>query len=254
MADDPTFETDALFDPDHYLPSVRELLGPDRAEADVGFLESKLDLAADDRVLDVPCGHGRHANRLAERGYRVTGLDRSDPFLTRARDDARERGVADRVDYRQGDMRELPWDADRFDAAYNVFTSFGFFDDEDNRRVLSEFARVVRPGGRFVLEMADRDAMLYDYRPESVTELEDGYLFETREFDPETGRNHTERVVVLDGETHEATYSVRLYPYTELRSLLADAGFRVLDVYGNMDGDDFSLETSRVCVVAERAE
>ncbi|PSQ17808.1 class I SAM-dependent methyltransferase [Halobacteriales archaeon QS_8_69_26] len=248
----PTFEHDALFDPEFYLPTVGELLGPERAEADAEFLATHLDLSAGDRVLDAPCGHGRHANRLAERGYEVAGLDRSPEFLDRARTDARDRGVAGAVEYVEGDLRDLPWDDDEFDAAYNVFTSFGFFDEAGNRRVLSELARVLRPGGRLVMEMADKEAMLFDYRPESVTELEDGYLVETREYDPTTSRNHTERVTVLDGAVSEGTYEVRVYGYRELKWLLEDAGFRVLDLFGNMDGEDYSLETGRLCVVAER--
>ena len=248
----PTFEADAVFDPGAYLPTVEELLGPERAEADVDFLETHLDLGPDDRVLDVPCGHGRHANRLAERGYRVAGLDRSPEFLDRAREDARERGVDDAVEYVEGDMRDLPWADDQFDAAYNVFTSFGFFDEDGNRRVLAELARVLAPGGRLVMELADKETMLSDYRPESVTELEDGYLVETREYDPLTSRNHTERVTVLDGEVHEATYEVRVYGYCELRWLLEEAGFAVREVYADMDGDDYSLEDGRLCVVAER--
>lgn len=248
----PTFEHDALFDPDVYLPTVEELLGPERADADAEFLATHLDPSAGDRVLDAPCGHGRHANRLAERGYEVAGLDRSGEFLDRARADARERGVADAVEYVEGDLRELPWADDEFDAAYNVFTSFGFFDEAGNRRVLAELARVLRPGGRLVMEMADKEAMLSDYRPESVTELDEGYVAETREYDPVTARNRTERVTVLDGEVRESTYEVRVYGYRELKWLLADAGFRVLDLFGNMDGDDYSLETGRLCVVAER--
>lgn len=250
--DAPTFEMDDLFDPEVYLPTVTEQLGPERAAADVEFLATHLDLSAGDRALDVPCGHGRHANRLAERGYEVAGLDRSEAFLDRARADARERGVEDAVEYVRGDMRDLPWDDGEFDAAYNVFTSFGFFDEAGNRQVLAELARVLRPGGRLVMEMADKEAMLSDYRPESVTELAEGFVAETREYDPLTGRNHSERRVVLDGEVQSATYEVRVYGYRELKWLLEAAGFRVREVYGNMDGDEYSLETGRLCVVAER--
>ncbi len=241
---------DKVFDPEHYLPLTGERLGGEHADREAEFLAEVLELDPDDRVLDVPCGHGRHANRLAERGVDVAGLDRSGEFLERARADADDRGVA--VEYARGDMRELPWGDDEFDAAYNVFTSFGFFDDEGNRRVLAELARVVRPGGRLVMEMVDRDGMLYDYRPESVSEFEDGYVVETREYDPTTGRNHTDRLVVHEGEVHEHSYAVRTYSYTELSSLLERVGFRVRETYGDLTGGDYSLESGRLCVVARR--
>ena len=103
-------------------------------------------------VLDVPCGFGRIANRLAARGCRVTGLDASPLFLARARQDAAALGVA--VEYVAGDMRALPW-AGRFDRLVCWFTSFGYFDDATDRRVLAGFRRALRPGGRLVLDHAN---------------------------------------------------------------------------------------------------
>ncbi len=197
-ADDPTFDADAVFDPETYLPTVEAALGEGRTAEEVGFLEERF--GTDERLLDAPCGHGRHANRLAERGYRVAGLDRSEPFLERARDDATERGVADRVDYRHGDLRSLPYDDRAFDGVYNLFTSFGFFDDAQNREVLAEFARVLRPGGRLVMELANRDGVLYDYRHTSTTDTGAGTVVEERTFDPRTGRNRSERLTVLAPE------------------------------------------------------
>ncbi len=194
----PTFDPDAVFDPETYLPTATALVG-DRTEAEVDFVAGRFD--GDERLLDAPCGHGRHANRLAKRGYHVAGLDRSAPFLERAREDARERGVTDRVDYRQGDLRSLPYGDRAFDGVYNLFTSFGFFDDAENRHVLEEFARVLRPGGRLVMELANRDGVLYDYRPTSKTETDAGTVVEERTFDPRTGRNRSERLTVLAPDT-----------------------------------------------------
>ncbi len=91
-----------------------------------------------DRVLDLACGHGRMANRLAERGAEVIGLDATASFLDLARLDAEERCVS--VEYVQGDMRHIPWSS-HFDVVVSWFTAFGYFDDDDNRHVLSRVAR-----------------------------------------------------------------------------------------------------------------
>jgi len=192
---DHTFETDAVFDPETYLPTVEATLGEERTRTEVEFVADRF--GTDERLLDAPCGHGRHANRLAARGYEVAGLDRSPEFLDRARADARERGVAERVAYREGDLRSLPYDDAAFDGVYNLFTSFGFFDEAGNREQLAEFARVLRPGGRLVMELAHRDGLLYDYRSASVTETAAGTVVEERSFDPLTGRNRSERLTVL---------------------------------------------------------
>jgi len=104
-----------------------------------------LSLEPGQEVLDLCCGHGRIANRLAMRGCRVTGLDATPLFLDRARRDAAAAGVP--VDYVLGDMRDLPFTA-RFDAIVNWFTAYGYFADDDNRRVLGRYtARSVPAGG-----------------------------------------------------------------------------------------------------------
>jgi 2-polyprenyl-3-methyl-5-hydroxy-6-metoxy-1,4-benzoquinol methylase len=94
-------------------------------------------------VLDLACGHGRIANRLAVRGCRMTGLDATPLFLDHARLDAAERGVE--VDYLEGDMRSLPWTG-RFDRVVNWFTAFGYFDEAGNHQVMAEVARALQPG------------------------------------------------------------------------------------------------------------
>ncbi|HEX2297552.1 MAG TPA: class I SAM-dependent methyltransferase, partial [Pseudonocardiaceae bacterium] len=140
---EPQFDRD-MFDED-YLYFYESIIGHVQSDADVALIWRLLDPGHGIDVLDLPCGHGRIANRLAARSCRVTGVDIAPAFLDRARQDAAERGVA--VDYRHGDMRALPW-AEHFDIVVNWFTSFGYFGDKDNMLVLREIAKVLRPGGR----------------------------------------------------------------------------------------------------------
>jgi SAM-dependent methyltransferase len=142
-----------LFDED-YL----RFFGPrldETADAGAALVWDLAGLAGGSDVLDLACGHGRIANRLATRGARVTGLDAVPLFLDRARADAAARGVA--VDYVHGDMRDLPWTG-RFDAVVSWYTAYGYFDDDQNRAVLDGVHRALRPGGRFVVELNHRDA------------------------------------------------------------------------------------------------
>jgi SAM-dependent methyltransferase len=138
-----------LFDED-YLHFYAAHLADDASDGEASTVWGLLALGDGSNVLDLACGHGRIANRLAAMGARVTGLDATPLFLDVARSDAERRGVS--VDYVQGDMRAIPW-TDRFDAVVSWFTSYGYFDDAQNRAVLTQVHRALRPGGRFLVEL-----------------------------------------------------------------------------------------------------
>lgn len=245
MADD--FDAAGLFD-DDYLRYFGDALD-ERAEAEAELIWRLLALRPGMEVLDLACGHGRIAGPLAARGCRVTGLDAAPVFLDRARRDAAARGVE--VSYVEGDMRELPWTTERFDRVVNWFTAFGYFDDDGDRRVLAEVNRVLRPGGRFALELNNRDRIIRDFRPESVTEHDGDLVIERRVLEPLSGRCRTERIIVRDGAVRRIPYSVRLFPFTELRDWLLGAGFAEVTGYGD-DGGPLETESRRMIVLARR--
>src|SRR4029450_13435640 len=190
LVGEPSLDTRGLFDED-YLHFYAAVLSDERTDAEVERIWTLLALEPGMEVLDLACGHGRIANRLAARGCRVTGLDATPLFLDHARRDAAERGV--RVDYVQGDMRELPWTG-RFDRVVNWFTSFGYFDDAGNRRVIAQVARALRPSGRFALEVQHRDWIVGALLPAFMVERDGDLLIGRNRFDPLTGRRVNERI------------------------------------------------------------
>jgi SAM-dependent methyltransferase len=231
-----------------YLYFYEDWLDDELSDTQAELLWTTLNLSDGSEVLDVPCGHGRIANRLAARGARVTGLDADPYFLERARTDASARGVD--VEYVQGDMRELPW-SERFDAVVNWFTSFGYFDDEGNKAWLETVRGTLKPGGRLVIDVHSRDVFMRNRMPAAVFERDDDLIVDRFRFDVETGREETERWIVRDGQVRKTVYSVRFYTFTELRDLLLDAGFSSVEAVGH-DGKPLSLETRRMVVIATR--
>jgi SAM-dependent methyltransferase len=199
-------------------------------------------------VLDVPCGHGRIANRLAARGARVTGLDADALFLARARADASALGVD--VEYVEGDMRTLPW-TERFDVVLNWFTSFGYFDDAENRAWLAEARNALRPGGRLVLDVWNRDAFTRNFLPVTMGERDGDLLVDRHQLDLLTGRAETDRFIVRDGRARRVHFSVRFFAFTELRDWLLEAGFSTVQVSGH-EGEPLALDVHRMLVVATR--
>ncbi|HZB32637.1 MAG TPA: methyltransferase domain-containing protein [Streptosporangiaceae bacterium] len=244
---DPAFDAYGLFDEDYLHFYVEQL--EEHAEAEADLLWRLLELEPGREVLDLACGHGRIANRLAGRGCRLTGLDTTPLFLERARSDAAARGVS--VTYIEGDMRLLPWDDERFDRVINMFTAFGYFDDADNRRVLAEIARVLRPGGRLAMELNNRDWLIRNFQPASVVDRAGDLMIDQRRLDPLTGRIITERIMVRQGQVRRIPFFVRLFTFTEMRDWLLAAGFATVHGYGG-DGAPLALESPRMIMVAER--
>lgn len=178
-----------------------------------------LDVEPGDALLDVPCGGGRLALALDERGYRVTGVDQSDEFLEHAR-----RGGG-RVTWDRRDMRDLPWPTS-FDGVYCFGNSFGYLDDAGNRAFVRSVASALKPRGRFVLETPMvAESALRTVKDRGWWKVGDIRLLVVNEFDPPSGRLQTEYTFVSDGRIEVRTGTHRIYTYRQLVEMLHCAGF-----------------------------
>jgi ubiquinone/menaquinone biosynthesis C-methylase UbiE len=244
----PVFEFSEVFNEDYLYFYGPQLEAVSDAEAET--IWRLLDLEPGMEILDLACGHGRIANRLARRGARVTGLDATPLFLERADRDAAERGVE--VDYVFGDMRSPPWPEHRFERVISWFTSFGYFDDIDNQKVLSETHRVLRPGGRLLIENNNLVELLPRWLPAVVVEREGDFLIDRSTFEPATGRAVTERTCVRDGQVRRFTFSVRMFIAVELKGWLLAAGFDSVDQV-DQEGAALAGGSGRMISVAHKA-
>ncbi len=242
---EPVFSFDQVFDEDYlyfYEPHAAEV-----TEADVEAIWRLLGLEPGMELLDLGCGHGRIANPLAERGIRVSGLDATPLFLKRARQEAGSRGLE--VEYVEADMRSLPWDDGSFARVLSWFTSFGYFDDADNRRVLREARRVLRRGGLLLIENNNLAELLPRWRPEVRIERDGDQMIDQSTFDPTTGRATTERTVLRDGCVRRFQFSVRMFVAAELRDWLLDAGFQSVDFFDHA-GAPLTARSRRMVTLA----
>jgi ubiquinone/menaquinone biosynthesis C-methylase UbiE len=199
-------------------------------------------------VLDVPCGFGRHTIALARAGYRAVGVDRSAPLLEEARKRA---GNGRWPKLTRADYRELPFAEASFDAALNLFTSLGYLGDEQDTKALAAIRRVLRPGGRLVLETMHRDRLIEVWSENDWRLMGEGrLLLEQRTFDPVTGVSQsTQTLIDGSGERDSRTFSVRVYTATELLAMIERAGYADARAYGGFEGEPFTT-TTRLVVVA----
>jgi ubiquinone/menaquinone biosynthesis C-methylase UbiE len=239
---------DALFS-EFYLRAFAD----DEGDAQAGVqAQSAARLAAcppGGELLDVPCGYGRHAIALARAGYRVTGVDRSPTLLAEARRRAGDDGPA----LVEADYRELPFPDQHFDAALNLFTSLGFYGDEEDVRALAEIGRVLRPGGRLVIEIMHRDRLVHGFHEQDWQRVGEGrLLLEQRAFDAAAGVAQTTQTLIDNtGARDSRTFAVRVYTATELVAMLRRAGFDDARCYGDLEGGAFAT-TTRLVIVARR--
>lgn len=218
--------------------------------AEVGFFEKALALSPGARVLDAPCGHGRHAVELARRGYRVTGLDGSADLLAAAR--RRAAGERLSVDLREGDMRELPWQG-AFDAAYCAGNSFGYFDDEGNRAFLRSVGRALVPGGRFALDSGAVAECLFPTLREKLEIEAAGIRFEAENrYDPRTGYLENLFTATRDGRRENRPGRQRVFTCRELIQWLWESGFDEIEAFGSPEGEPFALGAHRLLLCARR--
>jgi len=205
---------------------------PEQTAREVKFIREALSTPAGGEVLDVGCGYGRHALELAQQGLRLTGLDLSLPMLIRAADHAQKRGLA--VNFVHADMREMTYNG-QFDSAYCMLSSFGYFDEETNLRVATAICRALKPGGRFLLDIINRDYIVGDLPSRVWWEGDGCVVLEEVDFNYHTSRVLIRRSVVFgNGRQSEQEISLRAYSLHEVGKLLRQAGLRVLDVSGGL--------------------
>jgi ubiquinone/menaquinone biosynthesis C-methylase UbiE len=240
-----------VFFDDDYLRTVRP---PSRQQIarQCDFIESRLGLKPGATLLDVACGLGQHVVELAARGVAAVGIDLSLAMLSRASEEAQQRGL--KINFLHADMRELAFDGN-FDAVTCLGTSLGYFDDDTNKKVMDRLLRALKPGGVLLMDVVNRDYVIRAQPNLIWFEGEGCVCMEESEFNYFTSRLHVKRTVILDsGRQLEHEYSLRLYSLHELGQMMNASGFRVSEVSGRdaLPGVFFGHESPNLMIVAQR--
>jgi SAM-dependent methyltransferase len=159
-----------------------------------------------------------------------------------------------RVEWVKEDMRTF-CRRDAFDLAVSLFTSFGYFSDAENQKVLDNIARSLKEGGRLLLDLRNAGKGLSRLEDMDKTiEVPSGTLRMSVRFDMRNLRARAEHTLTRpDGIRISSAFDVRVYSMEELREMIRKAGMDVIDFYGSLSGAPFTDESARMVALAVRA-
>lgn len=226
----------------------------ERTQQEVNGVIKLLDLRTGDRILDCPCGYGRHSSALAMSGFEVVGCDINYEMLEPALKSTR--GLSN-VKFIRENMVHLDFN-EEFDAVVNLFFSFGFFDnDEDNNQVLRNFYRALKPGGKFIMHTDINVPRIVSgtYKLHETRQLKSGRQLEISETCDMQNKRLEGRWSLLsaDGSKQELRpYTAAIYTLEDFTAMCERAGFKNIRGYGDWAGTPLSSDSEDMIIVAEK--
>jgi SAM-dependent methyltransferase len=241
-------------DEDFWRECYPMMFPPERFAASDEQVEQALSLAKPlgRAALDLCCGPGRHSCALAQRGFAVTGVDRSAFLLQHARERAAGMGVE--VEWVNEDMRRFRRPA-AFDLACSMFTSFGYFtSDAEELQVLRNVAESLRPGGVFVMELLGKERLARVYQDAHCIDLPDGSsMLQRHQILDDWTRVRNEWTLIKDGRCRTFRFEHFVYSGRELKDRLLASGFESVQLFGDLAGAPYGIEAMRLVAVARKA-
>jgi ubiquinone/menaquinone biosynthesis C-methylase UbiE len=226
------------------------LVSKKTTEAEVRHIMRKLNLKRGSRFLDCPCGIGRISLPLAKRGVRVTGVDLTETYLEEAAHKILQAKLP--VKLVRSDMRRINF-RNEFDAAGNLWTSFGYFEKEsDNILVLKKLYQALKPGGRFVMQVINRDWVMVHYTTRGWEEADGLISIENRSFDFATSINHGEQRFLRDGKLSNHKVDLRMYSCHELIAMFKKVGFVDVVAFGGIKDEPITRNTRDMWLFATK--
>jgi D-alanine-D-alanine ligase len=191
-------------------------------------------------ILDLACGQGRHTLELARRGFKyVNGLDRSHYLIRKAKNICASEGLS--ASFKEGDARKLPYQPDTFDLVMILGNSFGYFESlDDDLKILKEVFRILKPNGRFLIDVADGNYLRENYSPRSWEWIDSKhFVCRERSLASDNQRLISREVIsnINKGVIVDQFYAERLYSQESLKEILARCGYTEITFLGNYQTD-----------------
>lgn len=221
----------------------------ENTKSEVDFIVKKAISKKSGRILDLCCGHGRHSLELAKRGYKVTGLDYSDYELSIAKKEALSQKL--KVNFIKGDARKFNLLV-KFDLILNLFTAFGYGTKDEDRHIIQKVHKHLVKGGYFFTDLMSLPWLWRNYLPFNKERAKNVVVDCYRSFDFLNNVNTEKRVLTNKGKKKIYYNHLHIYSLVELNELLSSEGLKVLKVWGTYKGDQYTLDTKRMIVLAKK--
>lgn len=236
-----------------FFPAFRPLFGiitKKVTNAEVSFILKKLNLKRGSKFLDCPCGIGRITLPLAKKGIKVTGVDITPSYLDELKQKAKHHQL--KIDLFHNDMRRINFNS-QFDAGGNLWTSFGYFEKEsDNLLVLKKMYKAIKPGGKFLLHVINRDWIILNYQPDGWQEMKNIKVLERRTFDYATSINKDIFTYIKNGNEKSFKTDIRMYSYHELVAMFKSVGFVDIEGYGSLKEEPIDREKRMMFIIGTK--
>jgi SAM-dependent methyltransferase len=232
--------SDKLFTEDHWI----------RAEDEVNSVIDLLDIQQGSKILDLCCGPGRHSIELGKKGYSVTGVDRTLTYIKKAREQAIISGVE--IDLITEDMRKFRR-FNQFDVVLNLYTSFGYFSNpDDDKLVLNNVYSSLKSGGKFLMEMIGKEILARIFLERNWYKKGEVVYLEERKIEDGWEMISNKWILINDKKMKEYSFRHRLFSGAELSILLRDIGFKSVKLYGGLKGSPYDNTATRLVALASK--
>ena len=239
---------ESWFESEEYL-NVYKHRDENEARLLIDSIISITNIKKNSKILDLACGAGRHSIEFAQKGFSVTAVDLSKNLLNIAKQNAQSANVE--IDFIRADIRNFIIDK-KFDLIVNLFTSFGYFEsDEENFKVFEIAYNNLNEKGIFVFDYFNKKFLEKNLKPSSNLNLDDGEIIQKRRI--EKGRVIKDIIIKKNGSEKRFNESVKIYSLDEIKSQLISAKFKIKDILGSFDGKEFHEDISdRIIIIAQK--
>jgi len=233
------------------LEMWRQAIAPAVTEEEVSFLEESLELEENFSVLDLPCGNGRLALPLAKAGYKITGLDFCEEYITEAKQTAAKENC--KIRYLKADLRDFSIDQ-KFNGAFCMGNSFGYFDRQGTASFFHNVAGSLNVGAKFAIDSSMvAECFLTNAGVREWVKVGDMYMLIENQYDAIRGLVETEYTFILKNKEEKRQAVHWIYTIKEVCFMLEQAGFSILELYGTAGFEQFELGAERMLLVAEKS-